>query len=124
MNLYFRERFSVFSAFDAIARRWARERGAEELVPPAVIHRTELEKIHYFDSFPHQLCNVSSLDCGAGENGAVAVRPTDYYLLPAACLHVYPALRDGGRYRDVIVTTRAEGFRYEAGEYAAKRPPE
>jgi seryl-tRNA synthetase len=123
MNLYFHERFSLFSALDEVARGWAMESGAAELVTPAVIHRTELERIHYFDSFPHQLCNVSSLDCSAlaGGSGAVAVNPTGYYLLPAACLHVYPALKNGGHYRDVLVTTLAKVFRYEAGEYSPNR---
>ncbi len=71
---------------------------------PAIINKNVLEKIGYFDSFPHQIIGIKPLK---EQN-----KYDNMLLTPSACLHFYPIF--GDRQIDSgVFTTRARVYRNE-----------
>jgi seryl-tRNA synthetase len=90
----------------------------ERFESPTLISDNLLRNMGYFDSFPHILnavtvfkptCSVDPADIPA----ALCPCSTDMYLLPAACLHIYPTFKDQAIKATKIITARPRVFRYE-----------
>lgn len=79
--------------------------GAIEYLIPAMISKANLEKCGYFNSFPQQLTKVAPYDDNSCSEETL-------YLTPAACLHIYPMLKNGGIDKKII-TTKARVYRAE-----------
>lgn len=74
---------------------------------PAIINKNVLEKIGYFDSFPHQIIGIKPL---------IEQNKYDNMLLtPSACLHFYPMFGEQ-QIDNGIFTTRARVYRNEDKE--------
>ena len=113
---------------DNIFSGWARRWGAVEYRFPACVEARHLERLDYFQSFPHLATFPVTLDkeqdniegfargqpCGAeGTVNPPKLSPTKHVPTTAACCHVYIELEgetlDAARY----ITTRATCFRNE-----------
>ena len=113
---------------DQIFTSWARCWNAVEYRFPACVEARHLERLDYFQSFPHLATFPVTLDkrhenveefasghaCNPqGEVSLPKLSPTEHVLTPAACYHVYIELEgevlDAPRY----ITTRATCFRNE-----------
>lgn len=87
---------------------------------PALIHGDILEKCGYFTTLPHQITSAAIFKnvsdgmsrCKLEENTCCS----EYYLTPAACIHVYPMLQQAAVYNELI-TVNARVYRYEGGEH-------
>ena len=118
----------LYRRIDNMLLRWAADCQAAEFFFPTFISAQELEKLHYFQSFPHLLTFPVSLQATddnlkrfAGGNPLdhegclhmTAVDPIRNVLTPAACYHFYVLFQGqtipGAKY----VTTRATCFRRE-----------
>jgi seryl-tRNA synthetase len=93
--------------------------GGLEYHIPAMISKEILEKCGYFSSFPQHLTIASYLK--QGEHDSIVnqknvredqVCNSDMYFTPAACLHIYPMLKDNN-INEKIITTKARVYRYE-----------
>lgn len=74
---------------------------------PAIINKNVLEKIGYFDSFPHQIIGIKPL---TEQN-----KYDNMLLTPSACLHFYPMFGEK-QIDNGIFTTRARVYRNENKE--------
>ena len=119
------------TSLDRIFTGWARCWNAAEYRFPACVEARHLERLGYFQSFPHLATFPVTLDCESDNIGEFArghacdsrgavklpkLSATEHVLTPAACYHVYIELEgemlDAPRY----ITTRATCFRNE-GQY-------
>lgn len=71
---------------------------------PSVITKDVLNKIGYFNSFPHQIISINGL--------LESKKFKNLYLTPSACLHFYPIFGEL-KIHNGIYTTRARVFRNE-----------
>lgn len=71
---------------------------------PALIHKSVLEKIGYFNSFPHQIIGIKPL--------RQSIQYEDMLLTPSACLHFYPIFAQE-KIDNGVFTTKARVFRNE-----------
>jgi seryl-tRNA synthetase len=113
---------------DDIFTGWAKRWNAVEYRFPACVEARHLERLDYFQSFPHLATFPVTLD---GEDGNVetfsrgeACSPegavnlpkladTEHVLTPAACYHVYIELEGQSLESPRYITTRATCFRNE-----------
>ena len=121
----------VQDVFDRFTARWAAE---PHLGPPLIAART-LDRVGYFQSFPHlatfptalpgdetELRRFAAAPFGAsGELALSAAAPCQEVLTPAACYHLYPTLE--GRRLDGphILGISGPCFRREATFHPLKR---
>lgn len=92
---------------------------------PAVISHDVLHRCGYFESFPDQVLTLATLaePCLAtvAKSGTVdeeaKFSPTQCYLTPAACLHIYPMLEARPSVGDSTITLRARVFRHEGAAH-------
>ena len=101
-------------------RQVALNMGGKEVVIPAMIKRSVLERCGYFQSFPQHLTVVNSYfneetETDSTQQGNNSIN-TDMFLTPAACLHIYPML-EGENLSDSIITTKAKVYRYEGDRH-------
>lgn len=89
---------------------------------PSIIQGKVLEKCGYFDTFPQHLTAVCSLDSSKKDklerkNIATSnLEFNDYYLTPAACVHIYPML-EKKCICPMCYTTMESVYRYENGRF-------
>lgn len=90
---------------------------------PALIGGNILKKCGYFRSMPHQLTSVGFIKENAigqviAENDISSndVSKSEYYLTPAACIHLYPML-EKEQLENVVITTHARVYRYENAQF-------
>lgn len=94
---------------------------------PALIDGNILRKCGYFNTMPHQLTIAGHFT----EKERTEIEPdvlskipncaTDgYFFTPAACIHLYPHIKDTNIYNELI-TTYARVYRYENGHYEQGR---
>lgn len=76
---------------------------------PALINKKILEKCGYFSSMPHQLTMVTDIN-------DIDNKGNEYYLTPAACLHLYPHVKNA-KICNELITTGARVYRYENGNF-------
>jgi seryl-tRNA synthetase len=113
---------------DEIFTGWARCWKAAEYRFPACVEARYLERLDYFQSFPHLATFPVTLDTEHGNveefargqacdpQGAVelpTLSPTRHVLTPAACYHVYIELEGQALDAPRYITTRATCFRNE-----------
>ena len=113
---------------DAIFTGWAQRWGAVEYRFPACVEARHLERLDYFQSFPHLATFPVTLDRdqdnirefagghACSPQGAVKLpklSPTEHVLTPAACYHVYIELEGETLNAPRYITTRATCFRNE-----------
>ena len=92
----------------------------EEYQSPALIAEDILVKCGYFSSFPHQITVAAPITPNfyeeIVEHKAVSrehLSNRRMYLLPAACLHIYPLFWNKIDITTKIITTKAQVFRCE-----------
>ena len=108
----------LFSGLDRHFRNFINKRHVKEYQIPALLEESVLKKCGYIDSFPHQLIKIQS---AAHQDLKREDLPDPvYYLTPAACLHLYPMIKEADDTHNVTITTRARVFRRET----EKRNPE
>ena len=78
---------------------------------PSLIEGDVLKKCGYFESMPHQLTCVHPLMVKE------STRKWEYYLTPAACIHIYPELQSQNL-KNEVVTTLERVYRYEGGDFS------
>jgi len=116
---------NVLQRVDSLLEMLAKDDGADAYTFPPIINRKVLEKVHYFNSFPHLCGSVYSFLSGEAQAREMSNRiaagtkwddllgMTDVALNPAACYPLYPTLTGtlpaGGRY----VTMLNWVFRHE-----------
>lgn len=90
---------------------------------PTLIRGDILKKCGYFMSMPHQITSVGYVKEEAvddiiskGNIFSDDVSKSDYYLTPAACIHLYPML-EREQLENVIITTHARVYRYENAQF-------
>lgn len=94
------------------------EQNLRKFTVPVLISKDILSKCNYFEKFPQQVvhtgfcCQTESVDLSS-----VAISE-GYYLLPAACLHIYPMLANETIMDNQIITTKAKVFRNEQNNYS------
>ena len=105
---------------------YALDMGAVSYHIPAMIDKEILEKCGYFGSFPHQLTVVAHAKPEFYEKISSNNRMEDInieispkYLTPAACLHIYPMLKNQ-IINKKIITTKARVYRYEDNKFNGK----
>jgi seryl-tRNA synthetase len=113
---------------DGIFTRWAHCWEAVEYRFPACVEARHLDRLDYFQSFPHLATFPVTLDedhdnierfSRAHAGGAqtrvelAKLSPTEHVLTPAACYHVYIELEGEALDAPRYVTTRATCFRNE-----------
>lgn len=113
---------------DRVFTGWAYTWNAVEYRFPACVEARHLERLDYFQSFPHLATFPVSLSREKGNiegfAGGEALSPegrvnlpelagTEHVLTPAACYHVYVELEGEALARPRYVTTRATCFRNE-----------
>jgi seryl-tRNA synthetase len=113
---------------DDIFTGWARRWNAVEYRFPACVEARHLERLDYFQSFPHLATFPVTLDREDGNveafsrseacspEGAVnlpKLADTEHVLTPAACYHVYIELEGQSLDAPRYITTRATCFRNE-----------
>lgn len=120
---YNEEKTDILNVVDNHYKGLAVELGAVEYHIPALIHKNILEKCGYFSSFPQHLTLASYIQTDYHNNVASSktvekeyIGCGDYYLTPAACLHIYPML-EGKTIDSKIITTRARVYRYENNQF-------
>ena len=119
------EGLRITDLLEACFLSWAHGFQANPMRFPPVIRVEDLDRIGYFQSFPHLGVFLSGLRQeslgGAGWEGekpelvaAVSLAPSSYAMPYAACYHVY--LHFSGRVLDhsQVITTAAQCFRNEA----------
>ena len=76
---------------------------------PSLIKESILKKCGYFDTFPqHLTCAIP-----------YAKKEEDnYYLTPAACLHIYPMIANGLDFHNQTYTALESVYRYENGNFS------
>lgn len=95
----------MLNDLDQYILREIKNLGAIEYLIPAMINKATLEKCGYFNSFPQQLTKVVPYDENSSSDETL-------YLTPAACLHIYPMLKDA-EIDKKIITTKARVYRFE-----------
>jgi seryl-tRNA synthetase len=113
---------------DAIFTGWAQRWHADEYRFPACVEAHHLQRLDYFQSFPHLATFPVTLDKepdnltafaedhAGPDQGTVALAqlaPARHVLTPAACYHVYIELEGEQLEAPRYVTTRATCFRNE-----------
>ncbi|GAX46877.1 aminoacyl--tRNA ligase-related protein [Pseudolactococcus reticulitermitis] len=100
----------------------------EEWFIPALIESDVLERCGYFSTMPNQLTKVSVINREKIEDlikKKSLPRISDYdnspnyFLTPAACLHLYPMI-EKHPIKNKIITTFARVYRYEEGKFEKK----
>lgn len=119
---FYQEAAKLMEGLDKKIKEFIKDLKYEEVYIPSLIKGDILEKCGYFESFPQNLSVVCSLKkCGREkinrkEIGCENINIHDYYLTPAACIHIYPML-EKRRGTDICYTTRESVYRYENGEF-------
>ena len=97
----YNEGVEIYDKFDKIFLSFIKNYEVENFRVPALISKEILEKCNYFNSFPHNLTSVaccsdeSKIELNKGENFSNCVEISDeYYLLPSACMHIYPMIKE------------------------------
>jgi seryl-tRNA synthetase len=118
----------LYRRLDRLFAGWAAECGAQEHVFPPFIPAAALERLDYFESFPHLATFPVALEaeasnlrefCAANKalgDGAVKLArivPPREVLTPAACYHFYHGLQGARIAAATHLTTRATCFRRE-----------
>jgi hypothetical protein len=87
---------------------------------PSLIDADDLKRCGYLAAFPGQLTVVGSVDPQArdrvaqtSEVNVADLSPDTRYLVPAACLNVYPRLARLSHQAGTVVTSRVTVFRHE-----------
>ena len=112
--------------FDAVARAWARDLGAEEHQYPSLIPLATLARAGHPESFPQHLTVATHVGGSmaalrAAAEGPATLRaehlaPPTHALAPAVCYHCYAWWQERTLERQPIaVTALGRCFRYEAG---------
>lgn len=89
---------------------------------PSLINGEVLEKCGYFETFPQHLSAVCSLRPGnknLWDRKNINIQDIsfhDYYLTPAACVHIYPMLEKNCEV-ETCYTTLESVYRYENGNF-------
>ncbi len=119
----------LYERLDRLFAGWAAQCAAEEYQFPPTLPAEALDRIHYFESFPHlatfpvtlddepsNLRGFSTANSGAGHNSLSLTKivPPREVLAPAACYHFYHNLRDTRCAAPRYLTTRASCFRRES----------
>lgn len=86
--------------------------GGKEVVIPAMIKESVLDRCGYFKSFPHHLTGITSY-IEKNNSDKFNTNSEGLFLTPAACLHIYPMLEDEN-VENSVITTKARVYRYEA----------
>jgi seryl-tRNA synthetase len=118
----------LYRYIDAFFAGWADEIGASEYFFPSFLDAAQLNKVGYFQAFPHLVTLPVSLDrdksnlddfaqsqCldGAGNLRMPAVAPIGQVLTPAACYHFYIDLQGSKLESSRLLTTCSRCFRRE-----------
>ncbi len=117
----------LLGMLDANFAHWGAAAGADEYRYPPVVAVADLDRLDYFDNFPHLASPVSGIDralmsdAGLAEGvvadgtvAASALTDTRYALPSAACYSAYFALRDTTLEQEATrITTVATCFRRE-----------
>lgn len=121
---------------DALFVRWADELGATEYRFPQFLAAEHLERLQYFESFPHLATFAVSLsrdrtsleaftkNCALDDAGGISLgetQPVTHVVTPAACYHVYVELEGSTLDAPRITTTRATCSRREDHYIALER---
>ena len=94
----------------------------KEVHIPSLIQGEVLEKCGYFQAFPQHLtavCSLVNIDkkiYNRNELTSKDIRLHDYYLTPAACVHIYPMLEKECK-TSTCYTTLEAVYRYENGKF-------
>lgn len=119
----------LYQRLDRLFASWAHDWEAEEHLFPPFIAAEALQRMNYFESFPHLVTFPVALDVEPSNLGAfsrinagtgnAAVQLTRIAaprsaLTPAACYHFYHNLRGARCERPRTLTTRATCFRRES----------
>lgn len=116
----FKGNIRISEVLDAVFLSFITDYNARVLAPQSLVTQEILQAFGYFQSFPHYLNAVSLLD--RNSFAELAARPaatpecciqTGAFLLPAACLNVYPLFENQHKLMCETVTTRPRVFRNE-----------
>lgn len=120
---------------EALERRflgWAADYGARPTIYPALMRVSDLDRLDYFENFPHLALLATGIsretlnagdgsDAGAGSIRCGHLDDAAYALPSAACFNVYLGLRGQTVQSPWHVTTAANCFRREEGYEGLRR---
>lgn len=101
---------SLYREIDSFLLSLAELVQAQEARFPALIAAEDLERISYLQSFGHLATMPAAYDPATGNATAVQSE----LLTPAACYHVYAALKNSNLNRSIVYTTKSDCFRRES----------
>lgn len=83
----------LIESIDGFLLDWMLRSGARQALPPPLVAARDLDRIRYFDNFPHQANVVSTLRTDDGVRSAdlsgERLHPADFVLPSAACYGIY-----------------------------------
>lgn len=93
-----------------------------DFVTPSLIDGELLKRYGYFNLFPQHISAVMPLDDNSYKNFNNEISNNSFmnvnkYLIPAACLHIYPAISQMNISTPTAITTLARVYRYERGDF-------
>lgn len=114
----------IISEFDQMICEYIKKYDAKQIAIPALINGEILKTCGYFDKSPDQLTVASA----AKKDQYLEIKKeqtmsddtttsTNFYFTPAACLHMYPLLKELQPKEPLCLSTKARVYRYEGGEH-------
>lgn len=89
----------LVESIDDFLLAWMHRSGAKPSLPPPLVSAQDLDRIHYFEDFPHQANVVSTLRTGDGPVESAhlhgeRLHPADFVVPSAACYGIYVQYAD------------------------------
>lgn len=108
----------LVESIDSLLLAWMLRSGAKQVLPPPLISALDLDRIQYFDNFPHQVNVVSTVRTDEGPVDSAhlhgdRLHPADHVIPSAACYGIYIQYADGVLAEPGLRTTRVACARAE-----------
>jgi hypothetical protein len=108
----------LVESIDDLLLSWMLHSGARKAITPPLISTRDLDRIQYFDNFPHQANVVSTLRTDKGPIDSKKLhgeklRPADLVIPTAACYGIYVQHADSIIVKPTLYTTRVACARAE-----------
>lgn len=112
------EAAQLAESIDNLLLTWMLHAGARKALPPPLISARDLDRIKYFENFPHQANVVSTLRTNNGPADSTRLYgdqllPADFVIPSAACYGIYVQHADSVLTEPALYTTRVACARAE-----------